>query len=385
MDMKNSINPCPVCHSEDRMTIRMGYTFIRHQDFMPMKTQPTQLAKCNFCQMIYMGENKVIHELEEIFHGEEYIRNKKTEHLIFQKKDTTTTTLPTTYSYMAEIIDKHIDKKSGLHILDIGCFDGKLLLELDRKYPRSTLHGFDVSEFISEIFPKAGNFTYFCKDLNRITDRYDVICIVNTLMYIDDLSSLMKTIDALLKPNGFVFLVTTNVQRNPYFLICGDQYTHPTPTSLQNFLNHYGFEAELITDNPAFPRSIIGLARPWKRDSMVSFKPDATLENSVRYLEKAAVALKKAATQHMEEKSDHRVSVLGSTNNAAWAYSILGDTINFFVDENPYRVGRTFYGKKVVHPSDLGPSDLLLIPYGETSKGITEKFSAIYKAKLFAI
>ena len=77
--------------------------------------------------------------------------------------------------------------------------------------------------------------------------------------------------------------------------------------------------------------------------------------------------------------------ILGCTNNAAWAHNIAGTKISCFVDENPSRIGRTFYGKPVMHPRELAGDDLLVLPYGATAKPLAEKFEKLYKAKIFSL
>jgi len=149
--------------SEDISRVKVPYKFIRHQDFMPMANQPSELIKCNFCHTIFIGEKKVFSELDKIYHGEDYAKNKKTEHVLFNQTDVKDEAMKTTYSYFADFIAKQISLSENNNecILDIGCFDGKLLIELNKRFPNATMHGFDVSAYIKEIFPKHERFTYF--------------------------------------------------------------------------------------------------------------------------------------------------------------------------------------------------------------------------------
>lgn len=365
----------------------MSHIFVRHLDFAPMKRQPTFLSKCNRCQMIYLSEKHVISELKELYYGEEYARGKKTMHAVFNKEGVVAGRMMSPYYHLADYITKNLEKgRDRFRILDIGCFDGKLLVELKNRHPHAVLHGFDISEHIEGIFPKDEGFKYFSKDISSISGPYDIIIISSALMFIDDFSLLMNRLNELLAPGGFVFLFVTNVEINPYNLVYGDHYIYPTPTSLRNFLNHYGYESDMTVDHPSFPRNILAIARRKKdKHSSSEYAQDNALSKACRYLTDAAIIVKEAVHRHITSNNYSRVAVLGCTCNATWAYHTVGDMISFFVDENPYRVGSTFCGMEVIHPRDLEENDLLVIPYAETARPIAEKFSKLYKAKLFMV
>lgn len=388
--MQNRSIICPVCQSGDSRVFPAPFTAIRHQDFMPLKREQSSLCKCNVCQMIYLAEQNLHPEIEEIYQGEEYAKKKKTEHVVFVKQGSgENASFRTTYSCLADLIERQMDSpaedKGPFHFLDIGCFDGKLLLELSGRFPNAVMHGFDVSDFIEGLFPKKQDFTYFSGDLCKIEGPYNVIALVNVLAYVDDLPALMQSMHRLLKPEGFIFFACANIEKNPFFLTCGDQYTFQTPINLRNFWHQFGYAVEFIPDYPAFPRSILGIARHKSKQEIMEYEQDNTLEHSLKYLKGAATKLLHVVTDYKRENLPGRIVVLGCTNNAAWAHNLAGDHISCFTDENPSRIGRQFYQKDVIHPNHLMEDDLLIIPYAETSNMLAEKFSSLYKARVAII
>ena len=76
---------------------------------------------------------------------------------------------------------------------------------------------------------------------------------------------------------------------------------------------------------------------------------------------------------------DQNLAVLGTTVNAAFVDEIIGKRIHFFVDENLPKEGKTFRGKKVIHPKDLNFSNYTILPYGGSGEIIKERFQKIYK------
>ena len=350
-----------------------------------MKRSPSNLFQCTYCRTIYINEEEMFSELEDIYHGEGYAKEKKTEHVVFESKGAASASLRTTYSCLAELIQKQIDttkRQAPLKFLDLGCFDGKLLVELKKEYPDAIVHGFDVSDYIEAIFPKAADFAFYTGSLDTIQGKYDAILVVNVLAYIDDLPAFAEQIDKLLSPNGFVFFDCADARKNPFFLTCGDQYTFQTPANLKNFWAHFGYSVEFIDAGTAFPRSILGIAKRNVSQAGVVYEQDDTLLSSLSYLTRAATELRQAIESHRTDKPSGRIAVLGCTNNAAWAHNLMGPQISCFADENPNRIGRLFYGKPVIPPAELTEDDLLLLPYGTTAKALASKFKTLCKAKL---
>lgn len=374
---------CPVCRSEEWTAAAVGHTFIRHQDFLPMKRQPKELMSCGRCRTIYLRDDDVSSELDVMYHGEEYAKKRKSEHVVFASRGSAAPR--TTYSCMAELIAAQLGQrkqKEPARLLDIGCFDGKLSTELGRLYPAAELHGFDVSEHIGEIFPKEARYRYHCGDLKKIDGRYDLITIVNTLPYVDDLPGFMERIDALLASGGAIFHLNPNAAKNPFFFTCGDQFIYTTPASMRNFWGHFGYSTDVVTNDPSFSRSVLGTARRRAGKETFVYEDDDTLSKSLSYLSRAASEVKGAVAEYKRRGSGGRVAVLGATNNAAWAFHTLGKDLSCFADENPNRAGRKFYGLDVVPPATLEERDLLLVPYAESARSLAEKISRVCKAEV---
>ncbi len=371
---------CPVCRSSERTATPVGHTFIRHQDFQPMARQARELQSCGRCRTIYMIDESVASEMDAMYQGEEYAKKRKSEHVVFAPAGASAPR--TTYSCMAELIAAHsvpsLKKEAAARFLDIGCFDGKLSAELGRLFPSAELHGFDLAEGIGDIFPKEPRYRFHWGDLNRIDGAFDLITIVNTLPYVPDLPGFMERVDALLAPGGAVFFLNPNAAKNPFFLTCGDQVIYTTPASSRNFWRHFGYAAEVVVDDPSFPRSVLGTARRDARGGAVSYEADDTLENGLGYLARAATEVKAAVAGH----KGGRVVALGATNNAAWAFHTLGKGLSCFADENPNRSGRKFYGLDVVSPATLEKGDLLLVPYAESARSLAEKIARTCKADI---
>ena len=79
--------------------------------------------------------------------------------------------------------------------------------------------------------------------------------------------------------------------------------------------------------------------------------------------------------------------VLGTTTIAAFVDSVLGDRIQFFVDENINNEdgGARFRGKRVVSPVSLDKSAHIILPYGVANQGIKKRFCRDYHLNSFEL
>lgn len=120
------------------------------------------------------------------------------------------------YAYVSWVI-RQVNASSGETLLDVGCGDGKLLLELSRQLPGKQLKGIDLSER-AILFAKAFNFgngvEFATQDLADVQATYDLITLVETIEHIPDeeIAPFVQAVSACLKPGGTVLVTvpTTN-------------------------------------------------------------------------------------------------------------------------------------------------------------------------------
>ena len=76
---------------------------------------------------------------------------------------------------------------------------------------------------------------------------------------------------------------------------------------------------------------------------------------------------------------EENYAVLGTTVNAAFVDEIIGEKIDFFIDENDGKGKRIFRKKRVVNPRELDAKTKIILPYGESGIKIKERFENNYK------
>ena len=65
--------------------------------------------------------------------------------------------------------------------------------------------------------------------------------------------------------------------------------------------------------------------------------------------------------------------MFGTTANAAFVDSLIGEQVTYFVDENIRTPDLLFRGKPIYHPQELLATELVYFPYLGKVGGIVEK------------
>jgi 2-polyprenyl-3-methyl-5-hydroxy-6-metoxy-1,4-benzoquinol methylase len=375
----SSLGICPACGATGAATLPVKHRFLRHMDYASMRAQSGRLSKCAVCQMVFMDDPVTLAEQCAMYEGVDYAGTKTSPYVVYAANGSAAST---TYDAMAEILAART-RLGGKRVLDFGCFHGKLLEALSRHGDGLECHGYDVSPAIAALFPKKPNFTYWSGDSGAIPGTFDLIAVVNALMYVNDVRATFDYLEARLSPEGAVFVVVPDCARNPQALLYGDQRTFYTPVILGNLAARYGLAIEFIAA-PAFPRSIVALCRRASTGAARGLAVDDAPERSLVYLDTARDRLGRTVSDY-RTRNVGKIAVLGVSPNAAWAGQVLDGAVDLYVDENPGRTGTRFCGHPVAHPSTLGRDDLIVLPYGDTAAPIAAKFAKKYVANLLVV
>ena len=353
---------CPACYSECE-EIYVAQPFFRHLDYTTV-SRSMSIVKCMFCQTI-SNPAAVKNELST-FKGETYAGCPITR----QTMHASGYVLPVTRSVIqAKILTDNFISGENTRILDIGCFDGSLLLELDSILSKAELWGFDINPHLELYFPKKDNCYFMSTNLEDIEGSFQLITMSHSLIYVPDLRILMESINRLLLDDGTLFIQIPDISLNPCYSLMGDQNFIFTKTSLTNVLKQFGYKSKVI-NNDFFPRELLIAAQKNEPLNLPNYEGDNLFEQSIDKLNQVKEYI---------QKIDHpNIAVLGTTVNAAFVDEILGEGIQFFVDENTSSIGKDFRGKKVIHPKELGNSQHIILPYGESSIKIQERFQELY-------
>lgn len=107
------------------------------------------------------------------------------------------------------MILKYIPQGKNVHILDIGCGNGKMLGYLQKK-TGAYIHGFDYSEkaieTASKLFPDNSEFIVATIGDVDYEEKFDVIISMDTLYFAKDMSKFISQVKRWLKKDGIFFV-----------------------------------------------------------------------------------------------------------------------------------------------------------------------------------
>lgn len=109
-----------------------------------------------------------------------------------------------------ERILPYIPRTGDVHILDIGCGNGKMLGYLQQK-TSAAIHGFDYSEeairTAQSLFPENAAFRAgVIGEVNYPEESFDVIISMDTMYFAKDMAAFVTQIKRWLKPGGVFFV-----------------------------------------------------------------------------------------------------------------------------------------------------------------------------------
>lgn len=363
---------CPICAGADLEVVPVDYPFLSHLNYTTIKPRGL-IGRCRTCQALYQASSERSVDASQALLGtEQYAQSQQTN----QTFTVAEFPRPATRCFLqAELIANAVSKPN-LTVLDIGAFDGLLLRELQSRLPAAELHAFDVNPHLRPFYPSEGGIRFWSPDLAAVEGGFDVICMSHSMMYEKNTTRLMARIKSLLRKDGFLFLQVPDITASPCYILMGDQCYYYTANILGNTLRQFGFSFAPVQVQ-WFPREVAGIAR----QSVAvpdEFVPDRQVYRCVEDLDSKAATLG-------ELKERPRVGILGTTANAAFADSLLGERGFAFFDENPHRVGVPFRGKQVLHPRALTASDILVVPYGTSGERIGQRFRREYPCEIVVI
>ena len=360
---------CHICDGTSKDII-VPFPFFRHLDYSTISSS-AKLKKCSNCMLI---KNLDLSNLElDIYKTKKYANSHQTQ----QTMQIDGYPKPVTRSFLqAKILTEINSNHEYKRVLDIGCFDGKLLVELDRIITNADLWGFDINPHLQSWFPEKDNFHFISTVLEDLEEPFDLITLSHSILYIPDLNVLMTSISRLLKDDGTLFIQIPDIYKNPFYSLMGDQGFIFTKTSLNNVLYKFGYRAEIVK-NDYFPRELLIVAKKNDSVNLESYKENNLFEDNIEIINRVK--------EELENINDQNLTVLGTTVNAAFVDEIIGRRIHFFVEENLSKPDKKFRGKNIAHPNDLNDTSHTILPYGKSGIKIQERFENLYKGTFTVI
>lgn len=246
-------------------------------------------------------------------------------------------------------------------LLDIGCGNGAFLSACSHSLPGWNFCGseFDMRHRAA-VQAIRGVERLYSGSLAEIPGEFDVISLIHVLEHIPAPTALLKQVATKLKPDGWLVVEVPDCRINPFMLLVADHSSHFSPGSLSAVVGGAGFEV-LQAGDGWVAKEISLLARKPSLESppapvCPSAESEQTYENW-KFLEKA-VSKAMALSRH------GRLGLLGTSIGATWLDAQMQKVPEFFVDEDPHRIGKQHEGRPIHAVKDIpaGASVFIVLP-----------------------
>lgn len=252
----------------------------------------------------------------------------------------------------------------GANLLDYGCAKSSTIRMLCEQGAGITPHLFDVSERYIPFwrkFAQPGNWSVYTTP-PEWDEKFDVVTSFFSLEHIPALSSTMRHVARLLKPDGTFYAIVPNVTTNIADLIVVDHCNHFTRPSLERLVRDCGLQV-LEVDDRSHRGAFVVVARKPVAGSQASAAATGDVGDTLRDMAGIGEFWRGAAARVREFEStlpsDEGIAIYGAGFYGAFIASCLAspERVRCHLDQNPFLQGGMFDGRPVLPPAEL-PADV---------------------------
>jgi SAM-dependent methyltransferase len=248
--------------------------------------------------------------------------------------------------------------------LDVGCGNGNFLKALSSAYPDWRLSGCEYNDiYRQDVLAIRGVEAFHAGGIGGITGSFDFISLIHVLEHMENPIRFLRDVTSLLSGQGVLLIEVPFFVDNPFELLIADHASHFDENSMIGILWAAGLEVRSISTRAVSKEMTVVAAR---RDEEAPSSPplcemEKALEHSIASLLKFRDRAKNVR-QYAE-----MLAVFGTSIGGTWLCSELNNKIDFFVDEDPQRIGRTHMGKPILAFGDFSAETSLCIPLARCS------------------
>jgi hypothetical protein len=260
-------------------------------------------------------------------------------------------------------------------VLDFGCGKGAFLARFQRQYPGWELHGCDVSErYRPFVEPVTGPGRFGVTSLEGAEapgQGFDLVTMFFVAEHLVEPAATLARVAAWLAPTGLLYVTVPNVMINTIDAFLADHLSHFSAPSLTALVHRVGLRPLVVSEHHqlgqltlmAVPDPAV-TARPLRHlgGDLVAGYADAIRAGVARWADcgtRLARFLGERPAGH-GALAVYGAGVFGSY--LALSAAAAREEIVCFLDQSPFKVGKTHLGRPIVHPREIPPavSDVLV-------------------------
>jgi len=250
-------------------------------------------------------------------------------------------------------------------LLDIGCGNGVFLRAFGAHNPCWQMTGLELdTRNLALIESIPGVTKLHVGSVESLKARFDLIVLIHALEHIPAPVDYLKSLSSLLNPEGFLLIQVPDLEASPFDILIADHCTHFSTETLCSIIDKSGFdsvrfEAGCVTKELTLiaKRADLPDERAAKRCyTSVAKQPQNSRKTALAHITWLQKLFQQAETTTLP------VGIFGTSISATWLAAALGKKVNFFVDEDSNRIGRSYMGCPIYAPKNAPKALALLIP-----------------------
>lgn len=241
-------------------------------------------------------------------------------------------------------------------MLDVGCGNGHMIRSFQNKFPDWKLAGQEWDDRHAKIVREIPNVTdFFTSFPDDHVKSFDLISMVHVLEHIVDPANYLRKLIGLLRDGGLLLIEVPNLRRNPYDIAIFDHCSHFTASSLRTVLAEAGFEISWISED-IVSKELTALCH------VGAFEADSVILNDLNVAQDSMIWLQTFKQQFATIEPETHFGIFGTSIGASWVASELGQTPDFFLDEDINRIGNRHLDKPIFAPNETPQGSIIIIP-----------------------
>ena len=281
---------------------------------------------------------------------------------------------------VATFINKNLKLSHFGKILDIGCGTGAFLEAFKKKKIQWKVYAHDLTNLNKQLVIRRVKVEkFFTGGVSKISGKYNLITLNHVVEHLINPTDVLRALSNHLMDNGFLIIRLPNILKVHTDLTILDHCSHFTPKSLQNLLIFTGFKVHKFF-NSLNPIEIFLVAK--KNDEVAKIKKNTASQKQINNLKWPIKII-----NSIKKNKKKNIGIFGVGTASFYFNAVLKNKIKFFTDEDPEKINKKYYGKKIYPLNRLPNESVVFLPIHnkELAKKIKKRLMKQHKNAEFIV